>query len=363
MGFIFGMLLFLSVIPGAAQQQWVELQSPTGRWTQRTLNDVSFIDDGQTGWAAGASGEVLFTNNGGSEWVTQTPGLTANDLHAIQMVDATHGWVAGREGFVGATTDGTNWSPQYSAHEVAFFNLRDISFINEKVGWIVGDCREAQGVKQLNGTLIHTKDGGVTWEQQVAQLLENFNGIHMITEQMGWIVADRGYILHTKDGGTTWTNQTSGIQRHLKDVFFISAARGWCVGAAGNILFTDDGGTTWTKQESGTSLDLEAVMFKDDNTGMVVGARGVVLYTEDAGATWTSENSGVGEGLHGIFFGESVTFVVGDAGLILAQGGNITMVSSFPLGVVPIVTTFLVLSVGAFVVVRNLRKQLTKANH
>jgi len=354
MSFIFGMLLFLSVIPGAAQQ-WAEVQSPAGRWTQRTLNDISFIDDGQTGWAAGASGEVLFTNTGGAEWMGQTPGLTANDLHAIEMADATHGWVAGREGFVGATTDGVNWSPQYSAHEVAFFNLRDIEFINTKVGWIVGDGREAQGVKQLNGTLIHTIDGGVTWERQDAQLLENFNGIQMVTEQIGWIVADRGYILFTEDGGTSWANQTSGIRRHLEDVFFISAARGWCVGAAGNIIFTDDGGTTWTKQESGTTLDLHAVMFKDENIGLAVGTRGVVLYTEDGGTTWTSENSGVGEGIHGVFIGELVSFAVGDAGLILARGGSITVVSSYPLGIVPVVTTLLGFSIGFFAVLRKIR--------
>ncbi|MHA1454327.1 MAG: WD40/YVTN/BNR-like repeat-containing protein [Promethearchaeota archaeon] len=184
---------------------------------------------------------------------------------------------------------------------------------------------------------------------------DNFNAIQMINDMVGWISADFGAILYTEDGGESWVNQTTGITRHLHDIFFISPTKGWSVGTAGNILATDDGGMTWTKQESGSSLQLYAVKFKDENNGIVVGERGTVLVTDNGGSTWIPEASGSGEGLHDVYIGQSISFITGDAGLILTRGGP--TVSSFPTDLVPVITIIIVLGITPLAILRRINRK------
>ena len=68
----------------------------------------------------------------------------------------------------------------------------------------------------------------------------------------GWIAGEGGLILHTPDGGVTWNRQNSNTLLWLETVCFINAKTGWAAGEGGAIVSTTDGGATWTKRESGT---------------------------------------------------------------------------------------------------------------
>lgn len=55
-------------------------------------------------WAAGGSGTILATTDGGAHWTVQRSG-TEYPLYYVAFGDASHGWVIGGE-LVVATTDG-----------------------------------------------------------------------------------------------------------------------------------------------------------------------------------------------------------------------------------------------------------------
>jgi len=63
----------------------------------------------------------------------------------------------------------------------------------------------------------------------------------------------QGLVLHTSDGGVSYSPQTSGTPFELNGVAFVNASQGWAVGSVGQIIHTTNGGTTWNPQTSGTT--------------------------------------------------------------------------------------------------------------
>jgi photosystem II stability/assembly factor-like uncharacterized protein len=52
----------------------------------------------------------------------------------------------------------------------------------------------------------------------------------------GWIAGDRGLLLHTTDGGATWENVELSARANLSRLFFIAPDCGWVVGTSGAIF-------------------------------------------------------------------------------------------------------------------------------
>ena len=57
------------------------------------LYDIFFLSI-NIGWVVGKNGEILYTNNGGSNWYPEYSGVT-HDLKSIHIFDAEHGKVFG----------------------------------------------------------------------------------------------------------------------------------------------------------------------------------------------------------------------------------------------------------------------------
>ncbi len=105
-----------------------------------------------------------------------------------------------------------------------------------------------------------TENGGADWTM-VYEDYGNFycNGIHFVDENNGWVVAegdDGAYIIHTADGGMTWDEQHFEPNGSLLMVRMIDANEGWAVGASIKLgykalfLHTVDGGETWERVDS-----------------------------------------------------------------------------------------------------------------
>jgi len=71
-----------------------------------------------------------------------------------------------------------------------------------------------------------------------------------------WISGIDGIILHSKDGGETWETQASGTNYALMGISFPDKNNGWAVGPAGTILHTDNGGMSGIQDQQITSYDL-----------------------------------------------------------------------------------------------------------
>src|SRR5438132_1033020 len=79
-------------------------------------------------------------------------------------------------------------------------SLRSVFFIDHKEGWVVGD----------EGVILHTLNGGKTFERQSSQTRASLRSVHFITADVGWVVGREelpygmgsvGVVLFTSDGG------------------------------------------------------------------------------------------------------------------------------------------------------------------
>ena len=102
-----------------------------------SLKSVYVTADGRRGWAVGARGSIIATEDGGGHWTPQTSS-TSNDLLGVAFAaDGRRGWAVGLNGSILATEDGgEHWTPQTSSTSQ---NLSGIAFAKGgHRGWAVG---------------------------------------------------------------------------------------------------------------------------------------------------------------------------------------------------------------------------------
>jgi photosystem II stability/assembly factor-like uncharacterized protein len=267
------------------------------------LFDVQFI--GKKGWAVGAMGTILRSEDGGKSW--QTIDIATDvDLYRVCFVNETQGWAAGGRirmaptnkqmahderggyGYIFHTTDGgKSWQCQYGQRGRHIFGMY---FIDEKTGFACGEL----------GFLLKTDDGGKSWRETPGTNTRRWlYGITFKDKLNGFIVGESETVLKTIDGGASWVKvdapadrQFFGFRSFYKDIDFCGST-GCIVGQNGAIMISHDGGQTW--QPSATFidpkirqfLDFTSVDFATPTLGYIVGELGTrILITEDSGKSW-----------------------------------------------------------------------------
>lgn len=271
-------------------------------------------------WSAG-SASLAAGKEAGKREVAGNETRVRQDLLSVAFPSEKEGWAAGRWGTIIHTSDGgTSWEKQASGTD---YTLASASFVDAKTGWIVGD----------GGTILHTRDGGKTWKKQKSPVAFYLMGVHFATPLKGWAVGERTTILNTTDGGKTWKVQFKDEDFILKSVSFCDERNGWAVGEYGLIYRTEDGGTTWKKQAGGFGIseetgELEAgnILFKvvavNPQTAWAVGIDGFITKTLNGGATWQPVGKDVPKvHLFGLAYGADKV-VIGGTGLLLVGSPN-----------------------------------------
>ena len=171
--------------------------------------------------------------------------------------------------------DPTLWKWQYGLH-----SMNAVHFNNTNEGWAVGDW----------GLIIHTEDGGLTWERQEPGVSNSLEDVQFVDANEGWVIGSAGVILHTSNGGFTWNVQGGPLAVDLQGMFFLDNQRGW-IGLPDGVLRTIDGGAHWTKTGSGVPNQVLDIQFLDEANGALVSNSGStggghILRTTDGGDTW-----------------------------------------------------------------------------
>lgn len=303
------LLLFNTLQVHIRAQVWTPI---SGLPTTEQLKTIKFLDL-SIGWAAGESGTILKTTDGGMTWTTQISG-TSSTLRNIFFLDANHGWACGDEGTIIATTNGGNsWGPQSSPYSSQYNAIR---FADTNTGWVIG----------AGNVLLKTTNGGANWTQQQNQGSAMW-GLDMQSTTAGWITggfnATQGFpsLLKTTNG-STWTFQTnSGVNSFVafNDINFTDVNNGWLVGGNGIIRHTTDAGaTTWSGQNSGTQFELLGLDFLNTSVGYACGRQGVIITTANGGATWAGQSSSMTSGTiwELDMINDTTGFAVGDSGIL-----------------------------------------------
>jgi photosystem II stability/assembly factor-like uncharacterized protein len=281
----------------------------------RNLKAIAFADP-QVVLAVGNAGIITRSGDNGSVWQEISTGTTRWNYHAVFFTDPDTGWVVGPDKTILKSLDGgETWTPQVSKGTE---RLWDIYFINNKVGWSVG---EPVSVSE-DGVILHTTDGGENWIEQPSGSKNFLYSCYFIDEQKGWVcggpnAADSSVVLHTSDGGNQWMTQSCPASASLRDIYFINELEGWAVGDNSNVVHTTDAGGIWSLITTPGSENYTSVFFITPKIGWIGGKS--ILKTTDGGSTWTPQLSLSDEQqIHDIDF---IDFQIGWAAVLGSPGG------------------------------------------
>src|SRR4029453_1462130 len=161
-------------------------------------------------------------------------------------------------------------------------NFYGVQILDSQV-WVVG----------YYGTILHSKDKGLTWEIQPSPTRNSLFQVRFLNGEKGWISGSYGTVLYTTDGGKNWRPQAAGTTEHLFGLTFVNAQIGWSVGSRGTILHTRDGGRSWINSSLSEDLALSSVAFVNSTKGWIVGEFGVIFQTQNGGRNWIKQKSPV----------------------------------------------------------------------
>lgn len=158
----------------------------------RPIRDVQ-LDERGSGWLVGEGGLILQTRDGGVNW-QQPPaplprGVPAQFDFTCVCARGSQIWLAGQPGtsVLHSPDEGRSWYryPTRSPNPI-----RDVFFVNERVGWAVGSL----------GTIQRTTDGGQSWQVQrtgggrAAWMTVTGEAASIPYELLGLLAGDDGYL-------------------------------------------------------------------------------------------------------------------------------------------------------------------------
>lgn len=230
---------------------------------------VDFIDSLE-GWAGGA--EIWHSEDGGQTWQPQA----VVQVIDICFVGKEHGWASGIGAVYRTDDGGITWDTLDPGTDEGLYGIH---FVDDSIGWCVG----------WNGTIVKTTNAGTTWVLQTSPVTGPIYDVAFVDKARGWAVGinspSGGFILHTDDGGITWEVQHLA-EEALVGVDFMDDTTGCAAGGRTGqslILATDDG-ATWTecdvRNDTQGSLNIgrkvHGVRLLNANTWFAVGEHGSV---------------------------------------------------------------------------------------
>ncbi len=248
-------------------------------------------------WAVGLMGSLYHIRG-----TTATRIAVDEDFHTlfhIQVLDGDGLWVVGDGPVIWRSDDaGGSWTLQNGGPLV---NLYEVDFVDERHGWAVGE-RRRPGTKagHYNGVVLHTEDGGESWEVQSLPDDQDYGwlwGLDCVDVDHCWAAGRYGRIFHTADGGRTWQRQYSGTSKWLHEVAFPTLTRGYIGGnydpVRGHSLFlrTRNGGETWEDMAPPIGLPLYAVDALDAMHVAAASDQGAIIVSHNGGASWIRTNA------------------------------------------------------------------------
>lgn len=226
-------------------------------------NGLAINSEKTMAMVGGTGLRVRITHNAGKSWDEFRFSRFANPFYASSFVGDTL-YVAGESKYIFKTEDlGKSWSVfdtsiQFEQQPYAQFKYYKIKFLNNKLGFVVGEYMNTP-------IILKTNDGGANWTRMKLDAYpENEGGItdlQILSEQALILVTRMGNAYRMKDGGTSWELFYTAKEKktiYFNSVAFTNAQNGF-MGGIGGLLQTKDGGKTWQE------VSLPGVKMDDTN--------------------------------------------------------------------------------------------------
>jgi photosystem II stability/assembly factor-like uncharacterized protein len=309
-----------------ASAQWTKLTSPT-------VNDLyatAFTNE-RFGYAVGAKGTVLRTNDGGASWAT-LPSPDTADIKSVIIVDSNTVVVAtananGKSAIYKSVTKGNTWhkvlrdSRSFYITELPNGNLFTLStyvYLSRDNGdtWLSGERMNSTSVEFpdnhrgfIGGNVIgdttklaeflRTEDEGQTWFPSYAFGFPNnfsFSSMSAINADTLFMFTNYNKRFHPQDsslclmltrfkqrkfgGDTVWNFHAKIMKDNLPDIInackFYSGNLAYAASDRGNIYSSTTNGKKWTKEYRGR-IRINGLFMVNESKGYAVGKGGLIL--------------------------------------------------------------------------------------
>ena len=151
---------------------------------------------------------------------------------------------------------------------------------------------------------------------------ENPRDLYFVNESVGFVVGYNGKIYKTTNGGAIWRELDSGTRSHLHSVYFINEKEGFVSSGRNShgseLLKTNDGGETWTKTSFPEYIIIWSMKFFDAMNGIalvevpttITDSRSYVAITSDGGESWNLIDLAIYP-VGKLFFVDNLVYVAG----------------------------------------------------
>jgi len=172
-----------------------------------------------------------------------------------------------------------------------------------------------------NGTIV-IYDGGWSWSTETAGITKNLNGIWGTADNNVYAVGDGGTILHSSDGGATWNQVGGGLTpANLNGICGTSDNEIWIVGdmVSDRPIVLEYDGSAWSKfPDAGIDQpyqNLKAVWGDSTSGFFAVGDEGTILnYNPYNSARWLAMDSPTAVNLRDVYgTSDGAVFAVGES--------------------------------------------------
>jgi photosystem II stability/assembly factor-like uncharacterized protein len=135
------------------------------------------------------------------------------------------------------------------------------------------------------------------WRELPPPTTHDLRRLVFLDSARGWVSGLNGAILRTTNGGMTWQTQQSGVSSEIHELFFLNDRLGWALTWTDfvdtltwfgtNILKTTNGGAVWTRTQFPTTGEFfSAIHFHDSLNGLMAGGFGRIVRTTNGGVPW-----------------------------------------------------------------------------
>jgi photosystem II stability/assembly factor-like uncharacterized protein len=263
-------LLACLALPLAHAAPAAEVSEPAPLAAKSLLLDIAKA--GEAFIAVGDRGHVLTSADGGRSWsqrVTPTQAM----LTCVSFADAQHGWAAGHDGVIIATSDGgITWTRQDNGQDLETVYL-DILFVDAQRGFLVG----------AYGKFLETTDGGKTWTpRKITDDDVHFNRLTHDGASTVYLAGELGTVLISRDLCRSWMRSPLEYEGSLYGVRPLSGGLLVAYGLRGRIFVSTDEGASWEPRDNDIKVLIMSGARLRDGVVVLAGQGGNFFISRDA---------------------------------------------------------------------------------
>ncbi len=256
--------------------------------------DIFFVDE-NTGWALTSKDVfpfntiILKTTNGGSTWIAEDFQDSNALMRTIFFHDTLNGFIGGS--YIAYTTDGgSSWlNADVDSNLVSNYPVYKFKFYSRQFGYACGGALDHAGV------IWKTTDYGISWTAQGVSadqvfdlaILDSLTAITLSGDPEGFFPAR---VIKTTNAGITWNYEELPFSDLSFSIDFRTRNEGWS-SSGFRFLFTTDKGESWNISPTPDSTIVFSLQFTDARTGYAAGTEGTILKLDPTMVNVTSEEN------------------------------------------------------------------------